>query len=202
MHRKQTPIGVANKYLWQSGVDRGVGLSPPSRPLTSPLPPPRLPPPFWSGARCVLEQTSIYIFVHDKTYICVANTYLWQNLHMRSKISIYYEASLCVANKHLLRIGECPSIAPFLENNGPRPRKGPRSIVFKEWNDTRTFAYVKSTHRLQPLPQYMLCINVLPYIINYCIHVSIHIFITYCLIYPSLFLFYISEISPTPLAPW
>ena len=50
-----------------------------------------------------------------------------------------------------LRIGECPSIAPFLENNGPRPRKGPRSIVFKEWNDTRTFAYVKSTQQLQPL---------------------------------------------------
>ena len=57
-------------------------------------------------------------------------------------------------NEHLC-IGECPSIAPFLENNGPRPRKGPRSIVFKEWNDTRTFAYIKSTHRLQPLPQYM-----------------------------------------------
>ena len=55
----------------------------------------------------------------------------------------------------LLCIGECLSIAPFLENNGPRPRKGPRSIVFKEWNDTRTFAYIKSTHRLQPLPQYM-----------------------------------------------
>ena len=48
----------------------------------------------------------------------------------------------------VLRIGECPSIAPFLENNGPRPRKGPRYIVFKEWNDTRTFAYIKSTHRL------------------------------------------------------
>ena len=44
---------------------------------------------------------------------------------------------------------------PFLENNGPRPRKGPRSIVFKEWNDTRTFAYVKSTQQLQPLPRYM-----------------------------------------------
>ena len=57
--------------------------------------------------------------------------------------------------KRILRIGECPSIAPFLENNGPRPRKGPRSIVFKEWNDTRTFAYIKSTNRLQPLPQYM-----------------------------------------------
>ena len=54
-----------------------------------------------------------------------------------------------------ISIGECPSIAPFLENNGPRPRKGPRSIVFKEWNDTRTFAYIKSTHRLQPLPLYM-----------------------------------------------
>ena len=53
------------------------------------------------------------------------------------------------------RIGECPSIAPFLEKNGPRPRKGPMSIVFKEWNDTRTFAYIKSTQRLQPLPQYM-----------------------------------------------
>ena len=57
--------------------------------------------------------------------------------------------------KRLLRIGECPSIAPFLENNGPRPRKGPRSIVFKEWNDTRTFAYVKSTQQLQTLPRYM-----------------------------------------------
>ena len=55
----------------------------------------------------------------------------------------------------VLRIGECPSIAPFLENNGPRPRKGPRSIVFKEWNDTRTFAYVKSTQQLQLLPRYM-----------------------------------------------
>ena len=55
----------------------------------------------------------------------------------------------------ILSIGECPSIAPFLENNGPRPRKGPRSIVFKEWNDTRTFAYVKSTQQLQPLPRYM-----------------------------------------------
>ena len=68
-----------------------------------------------------------------------------------------------IQKKALVCIGECPSIAPFLENNGPRPRKGPRSIVFKEWNDTRTFAYVKSTHRLQPLPQYMLCINLLPY---------------------------------------
>ena len=54
-----------------------------------------------------------------------------------------------------LCIGECPSIAPFLKNNGPRPRKGPRCIVFKEWSDARTFAYIKSTHRLQPLPQYM-----------------------------------------------
>ena len=61
----------------------------------------------------------------------------------------------CIATLQNVRIGECPSIAPFLENNGPRPRKGPRSIVFKEWNDTRTFAYIKSTHRLQPLPQYM-----------------------------------------------
>ena len=52
------------------------------------------------------------------------------------------EVKICVS----LRIGECPSIAPFLEKNGPRPRKGPRSIVFKEWNDTRTFAYIKSTH--------------------------------------------------------
>ena len=73
-----------------------------------------------------------------------------------------------------LCIGECPSIAPFLENNGPRPRKGPRYIVFKEWNDTRTFAYIKSTHRLQTLPQYMQCINLLPYITNYSVHVSIH----------------------------
>ena len=32
------------------GVDRGVGLSP-LPPLTSPLPPPCLPPPFWSGAQ-------------------------------------------------------------------------------------------------------------------------------------------------------
>ena len=54
-----------------------------------------------------------------------------------------------------LSMGECPSIAPFLENNGPRPRKGPRSIVFKELNDTRIFACIKSTRRLQPLPQYM-----------------------------------------------
>ena len=68
----------------------------------------------------------------------------------------------------VLCIGECPSIAPFFENNGPRPRK--------EWNDTRIFAYLKSTHRLQPLPQYMECINVLPYIINYSIRVSIHIY--------------------------
>ena len=59
----------------------------------------------------------------------------------------YFICTLC--------IGECPSIAPFLENNGPRPLAGPRSIIFKEWNDTRTFAYVKSTQQLQPLPRYM-----------------------------------------------
>ena len=86
-----------------------------------------------------------------------------------------------------LCIGECPSIAPFIKNYGPRPRKGPRSIVFKEWNDTRTFAYIKSTHRLQPLPQYK-CINLLPYIINYSVHVSIHIIYH---IYPALLYLYI-----------
>ena len=46
----------------------------------------------------------------------------------------------------VLGVGECLSIAPFLEKNRPRPHKGPRSIVCKEWNDTRTFAYIKSTH--------------------------------------------------------
>ena len=43
----------------------------------------------------------------------------------------------------------------FLENNGPRPHKGLRSIVFKELNDTRIFAYLKSTNPLQNLPRYM-----------------------------------------------
>ena len=38
-------------------------------------------------------------------------------------------------------IGKCPRIVPFLENNGPRPLAGPRSIIFKEWSDTRTFSY-------------------------------------------------------------
>ena len=89
-----------------------------------------------------------------------------------------------IAHAALIRIGECPSIAPFLENNGPRPRKGPRSIVFKEWNDTRRFAYVKSTQQLQPLPRY----NLLSYIINYSVHVSIHIIYT---LYTSLSCSYI-----------
>ena len=74
------------------------------------------------------------------------------NLAALVLLSVYI--CICLLVRYI-RIGECPSIAPFLENNGPRPRKGPRSIVFKEWNDTRTFAYIKSTHRLQPLPQYM-----------------------------------------------
>ena len=38
-------------------------------------------------------------------------------------------------------IGKCPRIVPFLENNRPRPLAGPRSIIFKEWSDTRTFSY-------------------------------------------------------------
>ena len=38
-------------------------------------------------------------------------------------------------------IDKCPRIVPFLENNGPRPLAGPRSILFKEWSDTRTFSY-------------------------------------------------------------
>ena len=44
------------------GVDRGVKASPPSRPLrpTSPLPPPRLPPPFWSGARIARAKFSSF----------------------------------------------------------------------------------------------------------------------------------------------
>ena len=58
-------------------------------------------------------------------------------------------------HRWILCIGECPSIASFLETNGRRPCKGLRSIVFKEWNDTRTFDYIKSTHWLQSLPQYM-----------------------------------------------
>ena len=69
------------------------------------------------------------------------HVYVWEHIHV---VSLYVHC-----------IGECPSIAPFLKNNGPRPRKGPRPIVFKEWNDTRTFAYVKSTQQLQPLPRYM-----------------------------------------------
>jgi hypothetical protein len=28
----------------------------------------------------------------------------------------------------------------------PRPQRGPRIIVFKEWRDTRTFSNLKSTH--------------------------------------------------------
>jgi hypothetical protein len=45
-----------------------------------------------------------------------------------------------------LSIGECPSNSPFLKNNGAEAPKGPRSIGFKEWRDTRTFSNLKSTH--------------------------------------------------------
>jgi hypothetical protein len=43
-------------------------------------------------------------------------------------------------------IGECPSNSAFLKNNGAKAPKGPRSIVFKEWRDTRTFSNLKFTH--------------------------------------------------------
>ena len=43
-------------------------------------------------------------------------------------------------------IGECPNNSPFLKNNGAEAPKGPRSIVFKGWRDTRTFSNLKSTH--------------------------------------------------------
>ena len=43
-------------------------------------------------------------------------------------------------------IGECPSNSPFLKNNGAEAPKGPRSIVFKEWRDARTFSNLKSTY--------------------------------------------------------
>ena len=81
------------------------------------------------------------------SYFFLSPTFIYWASKAISKQEPVFDLIVC--------IGECPSIAPFLENNGPRPRKGPRSIVFKEWNDTRTFAYVKSTHRLQPLPQYL-----------------------------------------------
>jgi hypothetical protein len=43
-------------------------------------------------------------------------------------------------------IGECPSNSPFLKNNAAEALKGPRSIVYKEWRDTRTFTNLISTH--------------------------------------------------------
>ena len=42
-------------------------------------------------------------------------------------------------------IGECPSNSIFLKDNGAEAPKGPTSIVFKEWRDTRTFSNLKST---------------------------------------------------------
>ena len=101
--------------------------------------------------------------------------------------------------KHKICIEDCPSIAPFLKNNGPRPHKGPRFIIFKEWIDTRTSASLKSTHQLQPLPQFMECINLLPFIINYSVHVSIHI--TYITLSLVVNIFYISELNLPPSAP-
>jgi hypothetical protein len=50
------------------------------------------------------------------------------------------------ARGQTFRIGECPSNSPFLKDNGAEAPKGPRSIVFKEWRDTRTFSNFKSTH--------------------------------------------------------
>ena len=43
------------------------------------------------------------------------------------------------------RIGESPSICPFLKNNGHEAPKGPSAIIFQEWTDTRTFSYLKYT---------------------------------------------------------
>ena len=45
----------------------------------------------------------------------------------------------------VLRIGESPSIYPFLKNNGHEAPKGPIAIIFQEWTDTRTFSYLKYT---------------------------------------------------------
>ena len=46
---------------------------------------------------------------------------------------------------YLFRIGESPSICPFLKNNGHEAPKGPSAIIFQEWTDTRTFSYLKYT---------------------------------------------------------
>ena len=40
---------------------------------------------------------------------------------------------------------EAPKICPFLKNNGHEAPKGPSTIIFQEWTDTRTFSYLKYT---------------------------------------------------------
>ena len=42
-----------------------------------------------------------------------------------------------------LRIGESPSICPFLKHNGDEAPKGQSPIIFQEWTDTRTFSDFK-----------------------------------------------------------
>ena len=57
---------------------------------------------------------------------------------MAINLCITYTEVVVVVGGWILYIGKCPRIVPFLENNGPRPLAGPRSIIFKEWSDTRT----------------------------------------------------------------
>ena len=56
------------------------------------------------------------------------------------------EALLVILGTYrVLRIGESPSICPFLKNNGHEAPKGPSAIIFQEWTDTGTFSYLKYT---------------------------------------------------------
>ena len=43
------------------------------------------------------------------------------------------------------RIGESPSICPFLKLNGDEALKGPNPIMFQEWTDTNIFSDLKYT---------------------------------------------------------
>jgi hypothetical protein len=78
------------------------------------------------------------LFVVVFEAIIIFNTFLVAIRHGIISFDHVVNDTLC--------IGECPSNSPFLKNNGAEAPKGARSIVFKEWRDTKTFSNLKSTH--------------------------------------------------------